>query len=151
MATITVTRDAGDKVTVDPGGPWTAREQVDWEQQFRTSFVNVHQAINAEQMAARAAGFIDDAGDVVEQTDELREVPAAHFRVEWMLWFAWHRLRATGEAPSKFEVWLDTVTDYVFDNPEPEPASPAEPTMPEDVLEDGSLDPTQTAPAVSAS
>jgi hypothetical protein len=166
MATITIKRNAGEPVTVDPGGPWTAREQIDWEQQFRSSFVTVFQAIAAERDSAVAAGLIDADGNIIDQSSdgELPAEPVAlHFRVSWMLWFAWHRLRAGGDAPGKFETWLDTV-EYEFNEPEPEvaadPASAVHPDPdPEPLdplsaelaaLEDGSLGPTSPRPTAPA-
>lgn len=137
--TLVFTLNDGTKLQGDPSGPWTPREQVDWEEQFRASFLTVFQAAAAEARART------DAAEAGEDLD-----PAAmHFRVKWLLWFAWHRLRPA--VPGKFDAFLDTVADYDFitvPDPAPEPADvveapvAADPLSLDPAVEAGSPDPT---------
>lgn len=108
----------GTKLEAYTGGPWSVREQIAWEEQFHQSFRAVYRAIGAEQRAV-------DAGDG-------EQIEATTFRVTWILWFAWYRLRP--KVASKFSVFVDEQLDdydYILDEPaDDEPA------------EGGSLDPT---------
>lgn len=125
------TLNDGQVLDVDPSAPWTLREQIEWERHFKQSFSTVHRAISAEMAAA--------------EQDDL--VVSAHYRVEWMLWFGWYRLR--GKVAGSFDRFLDQAADYDFIiEPEPAPPAPAEaggapdPTDPTPEPDDGSLSPT---------
>jgi hypothetical protein len=154
MATrIVITRDGRDPVEVDPSAPWSAREQVDWEQQFKSSFVTVFQAVGkdmASSAAALKAAGKDDDQEVDFDELEAADAPPICFQVTWMLFFAWHRLRASGDAPAKFDTFLNTI-DYDFvrqPDPEPaaEPAQVAQEPLAAPAEQDGSLGPTQPIP-----
>ncbi|MCU4184026.1 hypothetical protein K6U06_06615 [Acidiferrimicrobium sp. IK] len=133
MAVVRFTLNDGTVIDGNGSAPWTVREQIDWERHFKCSFATVFQAIGAEagNIAARAR---EDA--------DLSEIPAAHFRVEWLLWFAWHRLRP--QVAGRFETFIDSqLADYDFLDPADEDAPAVEPGP----APDGSLDPTGTEPA----
>jgi hypothetical protein len=147
---ILVKREGRDPVEVDPSAPWSAREQVDWERYFKASFVTVFQAVGKDMVASAAAltAAGKSEGDLGDLDDS--DLPAVAFQVTWMLFFAWHRLRASGDAPAKFDTFLNEI-DYDFvRQPDPEPATDAAekiPAGPGAELEPaGSLDPTQTTP-----
>lgn len=129
-----LTLNDGTVLEVDAGQPWTMREQIEWEKQFHRSFATVWQALAAEERAA------------AEQPD----IPAAHYRVEWMLWFAWRRSRP--KVTDRFDTFIDSqLADYDFFAPAPaaKPDEPVEEPAPDLSIpaEDVGLDPT--VPALS--
>lgn len=116
MASVILVLNDGTRLEQDPGAPWTMREQIDWESQFRASFATVYAAIGKEMEAQQIAQAAKEAGEAVE------EAQTQHFRMTWMLWFAWHRLRVRGKVANKWPLFVDgQLADYEFVMPEPEP------------------------------
>lgn len=121
MASLRFTLNDGTVLEADPGAPWSVREQVAWEEHFGDTFVTVFKAVEAEVAAARAA---ESSG---------QDSPAsAAFKLTWMLWFGWYRLRP--KVASRFQTFVEEqLADYDFLGADDEPPGPGE---------DGSLDPT---------
>jgi hypothetical protein len=116
----------GQVLEEETGGPWTAREQIAWEEHHRQSFVNVYRAMQADRAAA----------------DADPEAAASSYRLGWVLWFGWYRLRP--RVANRFAAFIDDLDDWDFVVPAAdEPAGEPETEGPG---EDGSLDPT-TPPA----
>lgn len=115
----------GTKLETDHRGPWTAREQIAWEEHFKQAFTTVYRA-------QRLDGI---------QLAEDGDAPLLHFQVSWVLWFGWYRLRP--KVANRFSTFIDEQLDdwefmleeiTVDEEPDVEPDAPA--------VEDGSLDPT---------
>lgn len=126
-----LTTDTDRKIDADGFPPYTLLEQTAWERQFRAAFMAVERA-GAEHARAAAAG---------EEPD-----PELAMRIEWVLWFAWFRLRRTQRGLPRFEAWLETITavDVIpdpgddLDEPEGFPENPGPPDL--------SVDPTPPEP-----
>ena len=115
----------GTKVESTFSAPYSMREQVDFEEYFRISFIAMEaaaQEMNAVQSEGRA-------GD-----------PAVMPRIQWILWFGWSRARP--KVASSFKAFLDQLKGYDIessDEPEGEPdaADAVDPTDPEDRSDQG--------------
>jgi len=116
----------GTKVETTFSAPYSMREQVDFEEHFRISFIAMEaaaQEMNAVQTEGRA-------GD-----------PAVMPRIQWIMWFGWYRARP--KVASTFRSFLDQLSGYDIessdDEPEGEPdaADAVDPTGPEDRSDQG--------------
>ncbi len=115
----------GTKVSTTFSAPYSMREQVDFEEHFRISFIAMEAAAQ-EMMAVQSE---ERAGD-----------PAVMPRIQWILWFGWHRARP--KVASTFNAFLDQLQGYdieAADEPEGEPdaADAVDPTDPEDHSDQG--------------
>lgn len=122
---------AGSEVLdANPYPPYSVADQIAYERHFQMSYVAV-EATGVEMRMAQAENRAPDA--------------TRGMRVEWLLFFAWRRLRAARQAGPNFEAWLELVEAYDFEADDADEAEEAE------EAEDG-LDPTRpvahTAPAV---
>ena len=91
----------GEPVRTTFAGPYSLREQIDFEQHFRISFIAMERA--AAEMNAVAAQ--ESGGE-----------PAVMPRIEWILWFGWHRARPA--VPANFTTFLDTLEGYDIETPD---------------------------------
>lgn len=114
--------------------PYSIREQLDWEEHFRSSFSAIEAAFDAARQA-RSGGVLD---------------PERSLRTTWLLWFGWHRARS--KVPARFEAFIDTLEDWRVEAEPVEDAGEAAPggeperdAGDEAAAEmDGRLDPTRT-------
>jgi hypothetical protein len=104
--------------------PYSVREQVNFEEYHKVSFVAVYNSMEAMKEAEGDASALDDAKS---------------FKVGWILWFGW--MRARPKVAARFDTFLDTLADWrvepeegdlveLAEGPEEKPASGLDPTPP---------------------
>jgi hypothetical protein len=95
----------GTKVESTFSAPYPLREQLDFEEHFRTSF-GAMEIATSEMSDAYSVGRTPD--------------PDRMPRIQWILWFGWHRARP--KVASNFKAFLEQLDDYEMVTPEVEEA-----------------------------
>ena len=131
MNTLVFTFKDGTEVETTYEPPFTVKEQLGWEEEFRSSFLAIQQCVEKMGEAASAGKDVD---------------PTFALRTSWILWFGWFRARP--KVSPNFKKFCELLEDWrieVDDSPEPDATSDTdEPTLEGGVETGGSVDPTAT-------
>jgi hypothetical protein len=117
----------GTEVESSFSPPYSVREQVNFEEHHKLSFVTVYNSMDAMAAAEGDASALDDSKS---------------FKVGWILWFGW--MRARPKVAARFDTFLDTLADWRVEEEESDRVALAESEDAEPAAASG-LDPTQPA------